>query len=864
MALLNPADLGPDLSPELTARRVTAVPLTLAPPGDLEAYVRLLERDERAVHVERLPARPARYAELARPLPSSVRSRLGIDAFWSHQAEAIDRLREGRSVAVATGTASGKSLCYQAPIAESVAEGLRPATALLVFPTKALAQDQLRSLHAMDLPRLVAATYDGDLSADTKTWVRQHANVVLTNPEMLHHGLLPNHARWATFLMRLRYVVIDELHTLRGIFGTNVAHVLRRLRRLCAHYGSEPTFAFSSATIGAPQRLAAELCAGDVHAVTDDGSPRGERLFVLWNPAAAQPAHETSAPRSVVADGAELDDRLDAESFPGVDEISVDRTASIARAPNATSHPSEDDGATDRAPADLDPQDDDRRVDIAAGLSGRRRVSANRETAALVASLVRDGRRTIAFCRSRKGTEIVAADIARRLPTPLADLVRPYRAGYLTSERRAIETELFSGRLRAVVATSALELGVDIGGLDACVLDGFPGTIASMWQQAGRAGRTTAQSLAILVAGDDQLDQWYMAHPREVFHRPPEPAVINAANTQVLLPHLTCAAYELPLTHADERWWPELLDDGVRDLVVGDELRLRTRGRGSQREPIAVWAGRGWPTRGVGLRGDHSDEIRIQLEDGTLVGTADTGRAARLVHPGAIYIHQGCAYRVERLDHDERVATVEPHPGTEYTQPRSQTDITILHTDAQQPVGATMLSLGTVRARSRVIGYRRMDTFSGELLGIEALHLPADELETRAFWYTITPSSLAEAGIAPDAWPGTLHAIEHAAIGIMPLFTICDRWDVGGVSTVLQAETGLPTIVIHDAYAGGAGVAELGYAAAHRHLRATLDVIDACACETGCPSCVQSPKCGNGNDPLDKAGASALLRVLLA
>lgn len=823
--------------------------MALITPSDLDTFVRALDHDDRLVHVERIAPRAARHAELARPLPPVVRDAIGVDAFWSHQAEAIDLVRDGHSIAIATGTASGKSLCYQAPIAEAIVEGLRPATALLIFPTKALAQDQLRALAAMDVPKLVAATYDGDCPAETRTWVRQHANVVLTNPEMLHHGILPNHARWATYLMRLRYVVVDELHTLRGIFGTNVAHLLRRLRRLCAHYGSDPTFVFSSATIGAPGRLASELCGRDVQAVTDDGSPRGERLFVLWNPSISG---DEGDPLAGLAGDGRSDDGLDDDELDDldVDEITVDAILGARPAGAAFD-------------ADVDVDDDDDGLGRAAGITpSRRRASANRETAALVSGLVRDGRRTIAFCRSRKGTEIVAADVARRLPPSLADLVRPYRAGYLTAERREIEHDLFTGRLRAVVATTALELGIDIGGLDACVLDGFPGTIASMWQQAGRAGREAQQSLAILVAGDDQLDQWYMGHPHEVFNRPPEPAVINAANTHVLFPHLACAAYELPLSHADERWWPELLDDGVRDLVLDDRLRLRPRGRGTLREPIAVWAGRGWPSHGVGLRSGSSDEVRIALADGTLIGTADSGRACRLVHPGAVYLHRGRTYRVTELDLDDGAAIVEPFAGGEYTQPRSETEITILRTDASCRVGASELSLGTVRARSRVVGYRRINSSTGELLSTEELHLPASELETRGFWYTVTPEVLVAAGVAPADWPGTLHAVEHAAIGIMPLFTICDRWDVGGVSTVLQAETGLPTIVIHDAYPGGAGIAELGYAAASRHLGATLDVIERCPCDTGCPSCVQSPKCGNGNEPLDKAGAIALLRAI--
>jgi DEAD/DEAH box helicase domain-containing protein len=748
----------------------------------LDRFLETLAGDERLVHLERLAPRPARFGELSRPLAPEVWDALGVDRLWSHQAAAIDLVRDGVSVAVATGTASGKSLCYRAPIAEGVTQGVRTATALLLFPTKALAQDQLRALAAMQVPKLTPATYDGDASPEARTWARTHANVVLTNPEMLHVGMLPHHARWATYFMRLRYVVVDELHMLRGIFGSHVAHLLRRLRRICAYYGSDPTFVFTSATIGTPAKLASDLCGKPVVEVTDDGSPRGERLFVLWNPV----------------------------------------------------------------------------IDAATGRS----TSANRETARMVASLVQLGHRTIAFCRSRKGTELVAADARRQLPDDLRPLVRPYRGGYLTRERREIELELFDGDLRGVVATNALELGIDIGGLDACVLNGFPGTIASMWQQAGRAGREAQASIATLVAGDDQLDQWLMAHPTEVFTRPPEPAVINPANRFVLLPHLACAAYELPLRHGDERWWPDLLDDGVRELVIGDRLRLRP-GLDSPEHAVAVWAARGWPARGVGLRSGADDEFRIALDDGTIVGTVEQSRAFRLVHPGAVYLHQGQSFRVRELDLDDQAAYVEPFDGSEYTQPRVDTDISLLGTDDERIVGRSTLGLGGVRVRSRVTGYKRYDTFTGELLSVEELFLPHTELETRAFWYVVGLDVLRDAQVSPAAVPGTLHAVEHAAIGILPLFTICDRWDVGGVSTPMLDETGQPTIVIYDGYPGGAGVAELGFEAAGEHLAATLDVMASCRCTAGCPSCVQSPKCGNGNEPLDKTGAISLLRTLL-
>ena len=742
----------------------------------LDDVVASLGADGRLVHVERLPARAAIVAEPARPLTKVVRDALGVDGLWSHQAAAIDHVRAGRSVAVATGTASGKSLCFRVPIAEAVTDPVRPGTAVLIFPTKALARDQLRALEDLRLPGLVAGAYDGDCSTEERQWVRQHANVVLTNPEMLHCALLPHHARWATFLLRLRHVVVDELHAFRGVFGTHVAHVLRRLRRVAAVHGGDPTFIGCSATIGDPAGLASGLWGGPVEAVVDDGSPRGERLVALWQPDEERP-------------------------------------------------------------------------------------SPHRETAELLAELVGSGHRAIGFCRSRRLTEVVAGDVRRRLPDDIAGTVRPYRGGYLPSERREIEEELFSGALRGVVATNALELGVDIGGLDACVLDGFPGTIASFWQQAGRAGRERQQSLAVLVAGEDQLDHWLLRHPTELFERPPEPAVINPANPFVLGPHLACAAFERPLTHADERWWPGLLDDGVRDLVLDGKLRVRRRAAGG---PTAVWGARGFPAHGVGLRSGSGGEVKIlRAADDGLVGTVDASRATELVHPGAVYLHQGVSWRVVDLSVADRIATVEPDPGVEWTMARTDIAVRTGRVDAVRAVGAVELRLGWVEVDSRVVGYQRRAVGSSEVLGTVALDLPPSRLVTRAFWYRVPEDVLSAAGVGIERWPGTLHAVEHAAIGILPLFTICDRWDVGGVSTVALGDEG-PSIVIYDGYPGGAGGAELGYGAADRHLPATLEVLASCRCETGCPSCVQSPKCGNWNEPLDKAGAAALLRTVLS
>nr|MBA3282210.1 DUF1998 domain-containing protein [Acidimicrobiia bacterium] len=594
---------------------------------------------------------------------------------------------------------------------------------------------------------------------------------------MVHHGLLPHHGRWATFLMRLRYVVIDELHVLRGVFGTHVAHLLRRLRRLCEHYGSSPTFVFSSATIGDPARLAQDLCGLPVAEVTADGSPRGERLVALVDPG-----------------------RID---------------------------------AGDGAP-----------------------MSPNRVTAALVADLVRGGHRTLAFCRSRAGTEVVAAEVVRRHPD-LAGRVRPYRGGYLTAERREIEVQLFSGQLGGVIATSALELGVDVGGLDAVILNGFPGTIASMWQQAGRAGREGQASVAVLVAGDDQLDHYFLNNPQEVFSRSPEPAVVNPANPFVLDPHLACAAYEQPLAHRDERWWSSDLDDGVRRLVVSEHLRLRPRYDGIR----AVWASRGRPSNGMGLRSGSSQEVRIAFADGTLVGTVDRSRACDIVHPGAVYLHQGRPHRVVRLDLADGSAIVEPDDGREYTQARTDVALRITGTDAERAVGRFTVGIGTVEVTSRVTGYQRREVLSGDVLGIEELDLPPSHLHTRGVWWSVPDRVVAEAAISPRELPGTLHAAEHAGIGILPLFTICDRWDVGGVSTPWLDELGTAAIVVYDGYPGGAGIAELGFAAAEPQLRATLELLDLCRCDHGCPSCVQSPKCGSWNEPLDKAGARSLLRA---
>ncbi len=756
------------------------------PPPPFEALLEEFAADGRLVHIEHLPQQPERFGTLRRALPEWLDPELDAQPLWEHQAEAIDLIRSGRNVVIATGTASGKSRCFQLPIAEAVTDTVRPGTALLLYPTKALAHDQLRAFEEAEYPRLVAGTYDGDATPEEKASIRDNANVVLTNPEMLHGGLLPRHEKWDTFFMRLRYVVVDELHVLRGVFGTHVAHVLRRLRRICRHYGANPTFVFTSATIGHPERLAEGLCGAPVDAITDDGSPKGPRRFALLDP-------------------------------PVIDEAS---------------------GA---------------------------RSSTNSEVATVAAALIESGHRTITFCRSRKGTELIAADISRRVPGHLKRSVVSYRAGYLTEERRAIEDELSAGTLRGVVATSALELGVDIGDLEACVLNGFPGTISSMWQQAGRAGRRQDPSVTVMVAGDDQLDRYLMRHPREVFERPPEPAVINTANPYILGPHLACAAYELPLSWDDLRFWSETeLHDGVRDLVRDGQLRLRRRRRNGHEEPFAHWCGTGFPSRGIGLRKGSSGEIKIiDHQSERLIGTVDESRAPTSVHDGAVYLHRGQSFEVVRLDLDAGHARVIECDNTTYTQARSDTDIRVLGVHQSRRVGNATLFLGEVEVLTEVKGYQLRDTFSRKILANESLDLPDQRLHTRAFWYVVDTTAIDAVVTAGGDPAGTLHAAEHAAIGMLPLFTICDRWDVGGVSTVHHHDTDGPTVFIYDGYPGGAGIAELGWEAGTKHLEATLEAIRSCPCRGGCPSCVQSPKCGNGNEPLDKSGAVTLLDSIL-
>jgi DEAD/DEAH box helicase domain-containing protein len=688
----------------------------------------------------------------------------------------VRSIRSGAHTVLVSGTASGKSLSYQIPIAEAILENPR-TTALLVFPTKALAQDQLRSLTELRIPGLVAATYDGDTSPEDRSWAKRHANLILTNPDMLHYGILPNHGRWADFLLRLSYVVVDEMHVLRGIFGSHVAHVLRRLRRIAAHYGAEPTLVFASATIGNPGELAGRLSGLPVEVLEGDDSPQGAKLIALWNPPLAE-----------------------------------------------------------KGP--------------------RRRRSAMAETTDLFVDLIRNHQHTIVFSRSRKATELIYRWANERLDESLAERIAPYRGGYLPKDRRRIETALFSGELLGVTATNALELGIDVGSLDAAIINTFPGTLASFWQQAGRAGRSQENSLGVLVGGEDALDQYYMTHPRQLFTRPSESAVINPDNPLVVEAHTACAAYELPLQPDDRRFLGDRLEEAANRLVQAGDLRLR-------RERLH-WARRAGPAGSVGIRSSGGSSFSI-LDNaaGELLGTLEENQAFPQAHPGAVYLHQGETFVVDNLDPANREVQVHPESVQYYTQSQENKNLEILQTLDRRPVGRLIQHLGSVRVESQVVAYQRKRVGSGEVLGFEALDLPPIQFETEAVWWTIPDLLYDEAGIDHHDVPGTLHAAEHAAIAMLPLFAVCDRWDIGGLSTPFHPETGGGTIFIYEAYPGGAGISPIAFAAAAGHLSATREMVEACPCDEGCPSCVQSPKCGNFNEPLSKLGAVRFLDIAL-
>jgi len=752
--------------------------------ADNRALVIMLEtvRAGRPVHVEYIPARPGHAGDWPEWVPRALVdawAARGIRAPWSHQVIAADHAQAGRNVILSTAAASGKSLGYLMPALTSVLAG---DTALYIAPTKALAADQLASVRSLGLPGLQAACFDGDSSRTERDWARSHARYLLTTPDMLHCALLPGHNRWSGFFSRLRYVIIDECHGYRGVFGSHVGHVLRRLRRVVAHHGGAgPVFLLASATIGSPAACARLLTGLDAEEVTQDGSPRGPLAFALWEPPLAE----------------------------------------------------------------------------ARGDAGSRvRRTATAHTADLLAALVRENVQTLAFIRSRRGAEAVAMAARRVLESASAEpLVAAYRSGYLPEDRRRLEAALCEGSLVGLATTTALELGVNITGLDAVLIAGWPGTFASLWQQAGRAGRSGRSAAAVLIARDDPLDTYLVRHPEILLRHPVEATVLDPANPYVLAPHLCAAAGELPLTERDLETFGPAAHAVVAELTRSGRLRRRAD---------AWYSMRRFSTAPGGLRGAGLAPVLVVEEaTGRLVGTVDEPSAHLLVHDGAVYVHQGEGYLVRRLDLDDRVALVEPGDPGYSTTARDTTEVEIRATREQMTWGEAEIRFGDVQVTRQVTGYTKRRPDTGAVLGEEPLDLPPRQLLTRAVWVTVPAAQremLAAAGID---LAGAAHALEHACLGLLPLFATCDRWDVGGVSADLHPATGRLSVFVYDGHQGGAGFAERGFLAAAGWLEATRQAIAGCDCETGCPSCVQSAGCGTANHPLSKRGAVALLDLIL-
>jgi DEAD/DEAH box helicase domain-containing protein len=745
-------------------------------------------RAGRPVHVEHIAARAGSEVPWPPWVPAGIVGAFaarGISAPWTHQALAASHAQAGRNVIISTAAASGKSLGYLLPALTSVLAG---DTVLYVTPTKALAADQLASIRALGLPGVQAATLDGDSTRAERDWARSHARYLLTTPDMLHRALLPRHARWSGFFSRLRFVIIDECHGYRGVFGSHVAQVLRRLRRVVAYHTgpaslgepSRPVFVLASATVGAPGVCARLLTGLDVEEVTADGSPRGPLAFALWEPPLT-----------------------DARSEAGT----------------------------------------------------RLRRTATAQAADLLGRLVAENVQTLAFIRSRRGAETVALAARRSLDAHEGGdaKVAAYRSGYLPEDRRRLEAALSDGRLVGLATTAALELGVNITGLDAVLIAGWPGTWASLWQQAGRAGRSGRSAAAVLIARDDPLDTYLVRHPEILLSHPVEATVLDPGNPYVLAPHLCAAAAELALTEQDLEIFGPAARQVVDDLTRSGRLRRRQAGWFSMRRDAAA-----------GLRGAGLAPVRVVEEaTGRLVGTVDEPSAHLIVHEGAVYLHQGDSYLVRRLDLADQVALVEPGDPGYTTTARDVTEIEVRGELRRTSWGEAEICFGDVQVTRQVVSFTRRRADTGTPLGETPLDLPPRQLRTRAVWWTASAAQRDRLAAAGVDLGGAAHAVEHASIGLLPLFATCDRWDVGGVSADLHPATGRLTVFVYDGHDGGAGFAERGFQAAPDWLRATRQAISSCDCEAGCPSCVQSPKCGAANHPLSKRGAVALLDILL-
>ena len=745
----------------------------------------LPDYNKQIVHVQYIPSQAPSFCKLDDPLPSALQERLdflNISSLYEHQARAISIARSGRNVMVATASASGKTLCYNLPTLEALLND-KSSRALYLFPTKALAQDQFQSLNQLACPDLFSfwdfATFDGDTPQAERAEIRRRARIVLTNPDMLHLGILPNHKSWSKLLHRLRYVIVDEAHVYRGVFGSHVANILRRLRRLCVFYGSNPQFICCSATIANPEEHAERLVGLPFEIVNEDGSSHGEKTFIFWNP-------------------------------PLVDEAK----------------------------------------------SSRR--SSNSEATFLFTELVRKSIRSLVFTRTRKLTELIYIYSREQLGLSLAHKIKPYRAGYLAEDRRQIERELFEGRLLGVVATNALELGIDIGDLEATVLTGYPGSISSTWQQAGRSGRGSSGSLSFLIAQDNPLDQYFMRHPDSFFGKKYEYALTNPENLSILKSHLLCAAWEKPLDGNDSRFFGAAFDKAALELK--EEGRLR---QGSGRWYLAPSLA--YPAQEVNVRSTSGKNYAVV--DASLgyklLETVEASVAFFQIHPGAVYLHQGEPYLISVLDLEGHIAVAQPIDIPYYTQTKELTDIAIMKVNQKKNYSGVEVCFGEVDVTNNVVGFKRKKQFTEEVIGEEPLDLPPQRFFTQALWFDLPPEVIGRIAEERLDFSGGLHATEHAVIAMLPLFALCDRNDIGGVSTSLHADTEKAQIFIYDAHPGGVGIAEKGFEIVTELWSATLKAVEECPCQEGCPSCIQSPKCGNNNEPLDKKAALVLLRRLL-
>jgi DEAD/DEAH box helicase domain-containing protein len=754
----------------------------VATTSQTEPWNALLETgraDGRLVHDDGFSARPARLVPIPDELGPSAKSALaaaGIDQLYAHQEEALRAAFEGPTI-ITTGTASGKSLCFQLPTLEVLsADPL--ARALYLYPSKALAQDQARAINTFGLQRQIRpAIYDGDTPRSARAAIRKRNNLILTNPDMLHVGILPHHHAWGDLFANLAFVVVDEAHTYRGVFGSHVGNVLRRLRRVAAIHGTEPRFLLASATIANPRELAEGLTGLDgFRLIEDDSAPAAARRVAMWNPPL-------------------LDEEL--------------------------------------------------------GL----RASTLYQAAELFAELIQAGARTICFMKSRKGVELILRHAAERLDSRLADRIAPYRAGYTAAQRQDVQRRLTEGQLLGVVATDALELGIDIGQLDAAICVTFPGTVASLRQMWGRAGRR-GRGLAVYVAGEDALDQFFCRHPDEFLERPVEAAILDCHSPEIYSEHVLCAAHEAPLSEADEPFLGPQWREHAEELTFDGLLRERA-GAFVPRRADDYPAGR------VALRSASADSfILIEGDSGEVLGSVELGRAFSTIHEGAIYLHLGRSYEVLNLDLDGRRALLEPFGGDYFTQTKRESMTFITRLEAQREALGITVCFGEVVYSETVLGYQRKGLQDLEVIDFQTLDLPTTEFRTRALWYELDELIAAEPFPA-DLLLGALHALEHGQIAVLPLIAMCDRWDIGGLSTNAHPQTGGPTIFIYDGHPGGVGITRRGYEAFERLVADAQRLIGECPCSAGCPSCVQSPKCGNLNEPLSKRGALELLARLV-